>query len=89
MMEPATITAIGGAIAATLAAAFGGKKGGESSLNGFKEEVRGNFGSVHSKLDGLMKTDGAHEARLETIEKIVDRRLAQEPLVLAERRETA
>ena len=85
MIDPTTITAIGGAIAATLAAALGGKKGGEASLNGFKEEVRTNFKGVHSKLDGLTHTDGSHEARLERIETIVDRRMGTQP-VLDERR---
>ena len=85
MIDPTTITAIGGALAATLAAAFGGKKGGENSLNGFKEEVRGNFTGIHAKLDGLTHTDGAHNARLERIETIVDRRMGTQP-VLDERR---
>ena len=85
MIDPTTITAIGGAIAATLAAALGGKKGGENSLNGFKDEVRGNFTGIHAKLDGLTHTDGSHEARLERIETIVDRRLAPQP-ALNERR---
>lgn len=84
-MEPATITAIGGALAAVVASFAGGKKGGENSLNGFKEEVRGNFRGVNEKLDGLVKTDGAHEARLGAIERIVDRRLGAQP-VLDERR---
>ena len=87
-MEPVTITAIGGAVAAIAGAiggAFGGKKGGENSLNGFKDEVRTGIATIHEKLDGLTKTDGAHEARLERIEVIVDRRLGTQP-VLEERR---
>ena len=85
MIDPATITAVGGAIAAVGAAFFGGKTGGANSLNGFKEEVRTNFKGVHEKLDGLTRTDGSHEARLGRIETIVDRRLASQP-VLDERR---
>ena len=85
MIDPTVITAIGGAVAATLAAALGGKKGGENSLNGFKEEVRGNFTGIHAKLDTLTHTDGAHDARLGRIETLVDRRLGSQP-VLEERR---
>lgn len=85
MLEPATITAIGGALAAVVASFAGGKSGGQNSLNGFKGEVRESFKGVNEKLDGLTKTDGAHEARLEAIERIVDRRLSPQP-VLDERR---
>lgn len=84
-MTPEIIIAIGTAGAAVVAAFTGGKKGGENSLNGFKEEVRGNFTGIHSKLDGLTKTDGAHEARLESIERIVDRRMSEESVTLERR----
>lgn len=85
MMDPATITALGVALTGVVGAFVGGKKGGENSLNGFKDEVRKGFKTVHEKLDGLTKTDGAHEERLERIETIVDRRLGTQP-VLEERR---
>ena len=85
MIDPATITAVGGAIAAVGAAFFGGKTGGANSLNGFKEECRTSFTKMDEKLDDLMKTDGAHESRLARIETIVDRRLGTQP-VLEERR---
>lgn len=57
-------------------------------MNGFKDEVRESFKSVNGKLDVLTKTDGAHEARLGSIERIVDRRMREED-VLVERRESA
>lgn len=84
-VTPDLIIAIGTAVSAVGGAIWGGKKGGENSLNGFKEEVRENFTGIHGKLDALTKTDGAHEARLERIETIVDRRLGSQP-VLEDRR---
>ena len=87
-MTPELVIAMGTAVAAVVGAAVGGKKGGETAMNGFKEEVRESFKSVNGKLDGLTKTDGAHEARLGSIERIVDRRIREEDVVL-ERREIA
>lgn len=69
MIDPTTITAIGGAVAATLAAAFGGKKGGEASLNGFKEEVRTRFDSIDERLVALTKTDGMHEEAISALRR--------------------
>ena len=89
-MTPEIIIAFGTAGAAIMAAfvggTAGGRKGGEASLNGFKEEVRGNFTGIHAKLDGLTRTDGEHGARLEAVERIVDRRLSDSENVASERR---
>lgn len=81
MLSPEIITAIGGAGAAVIAAFAGGKAGGTNSLNGFKEEVRVAFKGVHDKLDVLTLRDGEHEARLGSIERIVDRRITASPVV--------
>lgn len=85
MISPEMLTAAGGAIGAIAAAFAGGKRGGENSLNGFKDEVRERFDSIDGRLDVLVRTDGAHEARLGSIERLVDRRVRSEP-VLEERR---
>ena len=69
MMSPEMLTAAGGAVGAIIAAFAGGKSGGANSLNGFKEEVRERFDSVDERLDTLVRTDGAHEARLTVLEK--------------------
>ena len=68
-MTPEVITAFGGVVVGVLGAFLGGKKGGETGMNGFKEEVRERFDSVDSRLDILVKTDGEHEARLHVLEK--------------------
>jgi hypothetical protein len=86
--SPEVITAIGGALAATLGAIAGGKRGGENALNGFKEETRESFKGVHSKLDDLMQTDGSHGARINALEDITERleRRVQSVPVYNERR---
>ena len=69
MIDPATITAVGGAVAAVGAAFFGGKTGGANSLNGFKEEVRGRFDSVDERLGVLTKADGMHEEAISALRR--------------------
>ena len=85
-MTPELVTAFGGVVVGILGAFLGGKKGGENSLNGFKDEVRTGFTSVNGKLDVLTKTDGIHEAKLEAIEKIVDARKRAEAVEVERRR---
>jgi molybdenum-dependent DNA-binding transcriptional regulator ModE len=94
MMTPEVITALAGAVTATIGAVVGGRRGGktggESSLNGFKEEVRQSFLGIHVKLDVLTKTDGEHEARLKNVEYMSERRTSEDVprFLLEERRES-
>ena len=92
-MTPELIIAIGTASAALAGAVMGGQHGGKNALNGFKKEVQDDFievkesfKGINEKLDGLMKTDGAHDERLKQIERLVDRRQESSP-VFEERRQ--
>jgi hypothetical protein len=69
MISPELATAIGGAAAAVVAAFAGGNSGGKNSLNGFKEEVRAGFTGVNERLDEVIETQGAHDARLDILER--------------------
>lgn len=75
-MGPEIITALGTALAGIVGAFVGGK----NSLNGFKarvdtrfDAVDAGFTRVETKVDGLVKTDGVHEARLALIEKHLEK----------------
>ena len=90
MMTPEVITALAGAVTATIGAIVGGNKGGKNSMNGFKEEVRESFRGIHVKLDVLTKTDGEHDARLKNVEYMSERRTSEDVprFLLEERRES-